>query len=187
MPALASKLSPRSEDFKANAAAMRALVDDLNAKLAKIGLGGGEAPRAKHLARGKLLPRDRVEMLLDPDTPFLEVAPLAALDMYKGDAPGAAPSYMPSAASGATSRKGVSGSSSISTRSRGSNLPRATCLARAASPPPCATWARRSFKSPTSTRMACALARKSSERTLSVEASAGMRAFGSARVTVVSD
>jgi 3-methylcrotonyl-CoA carboxylase beta subunit len=89
MPALVSKLSPRSEDFKANAAAMRALVDDLNAKLATIALGGGETPRAKHLARGKLLPRDRVEMLLDPDTPFLEVAPLAALDMYRNDAPGA--------------------------------------------------------------------------------------------------
>ena len=83
MPALASKLNPRSEDFKANAAAMRALVDDLNAKLAQIALGGGEGPRAKHLARGKLLPRDRVEMLLDPGTPFLEIAPLAALDVYK--------------------------------------------------------------------------------------------------------
>ena len=78
MPALASKLNPRSEDFKANAAAMRALVDDLNAKLAQIAQGGGEAPRTKHLARGKLLPRDRVEMLLDPDTPFLEVAQRAA-------------------------------------------------------------------------------------------------------------
>jgi 3-methylcrotonyl-CoA carboxylase beta subunit len=89
MPALASRLSPRSEDFKANAAAMRALVDDLNAKLALVVQGGGEGPRAKHLARGKLLPRDRVEMLLDPDTPFLEVAPLAAHGMYKGDAPGA--------------------------------------------------------------------------------------------------
>ena len=89
MPALASKLTPRSEDFKANAAAMRALVDDLNAKLLKVAQGGGDAARAKHLARGKLLPRDRVEMLLDPDTPFLEVAPLAALDMYKNDAPGA--------------------------------------------------------------------------------------------------
>ena len=74
MSALASKLSPRSEDFKANAAAMRALVDDLNAKLARIALGGGDGPRAKHLARGKLLPRDRVEMLLDPDTPFLELS-----------------------------------------------------------------------------------------------------------------
>ncbi|MGK2900272.1 MAG: carboxyl transferase domain-containing protein [Burkholderiaceae bacterium] len=89
MPVLASKLSPRSEDFKANAAAMRALVGDLNAKLAQIALGGGEAPRAKHVARGKLLPRERVEMLLDADTPFLEVAPLAALEMYKNDAPGA--------------------------------------------------------------------------------------------------
>src|SRR5687768_16598876 len=89
MPVLASKLNPRTEDFKANAAAMRALVDDLNARLAKIALGGGEGPRGKHLARGKLLPRDRVEMLLDPDTPFLEVAPLAALDMYGNDAPGA--------------------------------------------------------------------------------------------------
>ncbi|MFT3664224.1 carboxyl transferase domain-containing protein [Piscinibacter sp.] len=83
MPVLASQLSPRSEDFKANAAAMRALVDDLNARLARIAQGGGEAARAKHVARGKLLPRERVEMLLDPDTPFLEVAPLAALNMYK--------------------------------------------------------------------------------------------------------
>ena len=89
MPVLATKLNARSEDFKNNAAAMRALVDDLNAKLEKIAQGGGDGPRAKHLARGKLLPRDRVEMLLDPDTPFLEVAPLAAFDMYKNDAPGA--------------------------------------------------------------------------------------------------
>jgi 3-methylcrotonyl-CoA carboxylase beta subunit len=94
MPQLASKLSPRSDDFKTNAEAMRMLVDDLNAKLARIAQGGGEAARAKHVARGKLLPRDRVEMLLDPDTPFLEIAPLAALGMYPdkdgGDAaPGA--------------------------------------------------------------------------------------------------
>ena len=82
MPQLASKLSPRSDDFKSNAAAMRVLVDDLNAKLARIAHGGGDAARAKHVARGKLLPRDRVEMLLDPDTPFLEIAPLAALGMY---------------------------------------------------------------------------------------------------------
>ena len=57
MAALVSKLNPRSEDSKANAAAMRALVEDLNAKLAKIAEGGGEAARAKHLGRGKLLPR----------------------------------------------------------------------------------------------------------------------------------
>jgi 3-methylcrotonyl-CoA carboxylase beta subunit len=83
MPVLASKLSPRSEGFKANAVAMRALVDDLHARLAQIALGGGEGPRAKHLARGKLLPRDRVDRLLDPDTPFLEIAPLAAFNVYK--------------------------------------------------------------------------------------------------------
>ena len=83
MSVLASKLSVRAEDFKANAASMRALVDDLNAQLARIALGGGEAARAKHVARGKLLPRERVELLLDPGTPFLEIAPLAALGMYK--------------------------------------------------------------------------------------------------------
>ncbi|MCY7315617.1 MAG: methylcrotonoyl-CoA carboxylase [Rubrivivax sp.] len=89
MPALTSKLNPRSEAFKAGAASMRGLIDDLNAKLAQIALGGGEAARAKHTARGKLLPRERVEMLLDPDTPFLELAPLAALDLYDNAAPGA--------------------------------------------------------------------------------------------------
>ena len=87
MSVIESRLNPRSEDFKANAQAMQALVDDLNARLAEIAEGGGEGPRAKHLARGKLLPRDRVEMLLDPGTPFLEIAPLAALEMYGNDAP----------------------------------------------------------------------------------------------------
>ncbi|WKB54835.1 carboxyl transferase domain-containing protein [Eleftheria terrae] len=82
MPVFESKLNPRAEDFKANAAAMQALVADLHARLAQIAQGGGEAARAKHLARGKLLPRDRVEMLLDPGTPFLEIAPLAAMGMY---------------------------------------------------------------------------------------------------------
>ena len=89
MPALNSKLSPRSADFKANAQAMGELVADLQVQLNKIALGGGEAARAKHVARGKLLPRDRVEMLLDPGTPFLELAPLAALNVYNNDAPGA--------------------------------------------------------------------------------------------------
>ncbi len=89
MPTLTSRLAPRSDEFKAGAAAMRALVDDLNARLAQIAQGGGEAARAKHTARGKLLPRERVERLLDPDTPFLEIAPLAALDMYGNEAPGA--------------------------------------------------------------------------------------------------
>ena len=79
MPVLQTQLNARSADFQANAAAMRALVDDLNAQIAKSFEGGGEAARAKHTARGKLLPRERVQMLLDPGTPFLELAPLAAL------------------------------------------------------------------------------------------------------------
>jgi 3-methylcrotonyl-CoA carboxylase beta subunit len=83
MPVIATQLNPRSADAQANAAAMRSLVEDLNARLARIAEGGGEAARAKHLARGKLLPRDRVEGLLDPDTPFLEIAPLAAMGVYK--------------------------------------------------------------------------------------------------------
>ncbi len=83
MPIIETKLNARSADFQANAAAMRALVDDLKAQVDKVGLGGGEAARKKHMDRGKLLPRVRVQMLLDPGTPFLEVAPLAALGMYK--------------------------------------------------------------------------------------------------------
>jgi len=82
MPVLDTQLNPRSADFLANAASMRALVADLQTKLAQVELGGGEAALAKHTARGKLLPRDRVQMLLDPGTPFLEIAPLAALGLY---------------------------------------------------------------------------------------------------------
>jgi len=87
MPTIESRLNPRSADFQANAQAMQALVDDLSDQLAKAAAGGGEAARARHTARGKLLPRDRVQMLLDPGTPFLELAPLAALGLYNGDAP----------------------------------------------------------------------------------------------------
>jgi 3-methylcrotonyl-CoA carboxylase beta subunit len=82
MPVLDTKLNARSADFLANAAVMRGLVDDLNAQTAKATLGGGEAARAKHTGRGKLLPRERVQMLLDPGTPFLELSPLAALGLY---------------------------------------------------------------------------------------------------------
>jgi 3-methylcrotonyl-CoA carboxylase beta subunit len=82
MPVLETQLNARSADFLANAAAMQTVVDDLRARIAHAQLGGGDAARAKHLARNKLLPRDRVNMLLDPGTPFLEIAPLAALGMY---------------------------------------------------------------------------------------------------------
>jgi 3-methylcrotonyl-CoA carboxylase beta subunit len=83
MPVLASQLNPRSDDFKANAQAMRTQVDDLRQRQAQVALGGGQAARDRHTARGKLLPRERVERLLDPGTPFLEIGSLAALDMYK--------------------------------------------------------------------------------------------------------
>ena len=82
MPMLETKLNARSAEFQANAAAMRLVVEDLRAKVALASLGGGDVARARHTARGKLLPRDRVQMLLDPGTPFLELSPLAALGMY---------------------------------------------------------------------------------------------------------
>lgn len=84
---LESKISPRSEEFKANAAAMQTVVDDLKNQIEKIMLGGGDDARKKHVARGKLLPRDRVQMLLDPGTPFLEFSQLAAYAMYHNAAP----------------------------------------------------------------------------------------------------
>ncbi|TAN10522.1 MAG: methylcrotonoyl-CoA carboxylase [Burkholderiaceae bacterium] len=84
MSVLKSHLNARSAEFRTNAEAMRVLVDDLRAQVEKVGRGGGDAARKKHMDRGKLLPRVRVQMLLDPGTPFLEVAPLAALHMYPG-------------------------------------------------------------------------------------------------------
>ncbi|MEW2517836.1 carboxyl transferase domain-containing protein [Actinacidiphila alni] len=88
-PALSSAADPASEAYQANAAAHAALVADLRDKLAAARLGGGERARARHTARGKLLPRDRVDGLLDPGSPFLELAPLAADGMYDGQAPAA--------------------------------------------------------------------------------------------------
>ena len=82
MSILETQLNARSADFVANANAMRALVADLNAQTDKAAMGGGDAARAKHTARGKLLPRDRVHNLLDAGTPFLELSPLAAMGMY---------------------------------------------------------------------------------------------------------
>jgi 3-methylcrotonyl-CoA carboxylase beta subunit len=78
-----SSLNTRSEAFQSNAASMRQLVDDLRAKVAQASLGGGESARQKHLSRGKLLPRDRVDMLLDPGSPFLEFSPLAGFGVYR--------------------------------------------------------------------------------------------------------
>lgn len=74
---------------KANAEAMQSQVDDLKKNVATVIAGGGEKARARHLARGKLLPRDRLNELLDPGTPFLELSQLAAYKVYEDDVPGA--------------------------------------------------------------------------------------------------
>ncbi|HEY3814196.1 MAG TPA: carboxyl transferase domain-containing protein [Caulobacteraceae bacterium] len=89
MPKLTSAVDPRSEAFLANRAHNEALVADLHARTAKTALGGSEASRKRHVGRGKLLPRDRVERLLDPGAPFLELSQLAAGGMYDDEAPGA--------------------------------------------------------------------------------------------------
>ncbi|CCK29881.1 Methylcrotonoyl-CoA carboxylase beta chain [Streptomyces davaonensis JCM 4913] len=88
-PELTSAADPASEAWKAQEEAQLALVEELRGKLAAARLGGGEKARARHTARGKLLPRDRVDTLLDPGSPFLELAPLAADGMYDGQAPAA--------------------------------------------------------------------------------------------------
>jgi len=84
-----SKINPRSPEFIENAQAMQIQVDDLKEKLEQIKLGGGERSRERHLSRGKLLPRDRVNALLDPGSPFLELSQLAAYEVYEDDVPAA--------------------------------------------------------------------------------------------------
>ena len=89
MPIIESQIDPRSPEFQANAARLRQLVAELNAKLTRAALGGGDKARAKHTERGKLLPRERVRALLDPGSPFLEFSALAADGMYDDAAPAA--------------------------------------------------------------------------------------------------
>src|SRR6187402_2561141 len=86
---IGSTVNANDPDVKRNEAAMRALVSDLRTLSTKIALGGNEKSRERHVSRGKLLPRDRVERLLDPGSPFLEIGQLAACDMYQGEVPGA--------------------------------------------------------------------------------------------------
>ena len=74
-----------SREFADNAEAMKGLVADLRAKLDVAMQGGSEEARARHVTRGKLLARERIDLLLDPGTPFLELSPLAAHGMYGGD------------------------------------------------------------------------------------------------------
>ena len=89
MDVLRSTADSASEAFGRNASAHRALVADLREQLAAAAQGGGERARVRHAERGKLLPRERVDALVDPGSPFLELSPLAAHGLYDGDAPAA--------------------------------------------------------------------------------------------------
>ena len=89
MPVLGSSFDRSSPQARANRDSMSALVADLHKKLDAVRQGGPERARDKHAKAGKLLPRERIERLLDPGSPFLEVGPLAALDLYGNDAPSA--------------------------------------------------------------------------------------------------
>ncbi|MBI4756802.1 MAG: methylcrotonoyl-CoA carboxylase [Betaproteobacteria bacterium] len=89
MTVIRSALDPRGEAFRANAAAMRALVEDLRERAHRVSLGGSEEARRRHAGRGKLLVRARIDALLDPGAPFLELSPLAALGMYDDEVPAA--------------------------------------------------------------------------------------------------
>ncbi|MBO9669611.1 MAG: methylcrotonoyl-CoA carboxylase [Sphingobium sp.] len=88
-PVLPTSVDPASPEFRARAAHNRALAERLRADVAKAALGGGEKAREKHVARGKLLPRERIDRLLDPGSPFLEIGQLAAHGAYEDDIPGA--------------------------------------------------------------------------------------------------
>jgi len=88
-PVLDTKVVPDSDAFRANAAHNRTLVEQLRGEVARAARGGSDKSRERHQSRGKLLPRDRVERLLDPGSPFLEIGQLAAHDLYDGEVPGA--------------------------------------------------------------------------------------------------
>ena len=89
MTVLTSSVDEGSETYRRYAAHNRGLADVLRDKVAQAALGGPEKHRERHVARGKLLPRERVHRLLDPGSPFLEIGQLAANGMYKDEAPGA--------------------------------------------------------------------------------------------------
>jgi 3-methylcrotonyl-CoA carboxylase beta subunit len=89
MTVLRTHVSPDGPEFERNEAAHRELLADLHARLDRVAAGGGEKSRERHVSRGKLLPRERVDRLADPGSPFLELSPLAAEELYGGGAPGA--------------------------------------------------------------------------------------------------
>jgi len=88
-PRIESKIVTDSEEFRARATHNRKLAEKLRGDVAEAANGGSEKHRERHVSRGKLLPRDRVERLLDPGAPLLEIGQLAACDMYEGEVPGA--------------------------------------------------------------------------------------------------
>ena len=88
-PALRGRADSATEAFKHNARENARLASELRERLAVVGRGGSEQSRQRHVARGKLLPRDRVDALIDPASPFLELSPLAATGMYDDEAPAA--------------------------------------------------------------------------------------------------
>ncbi len=88
-PRLDTKISRESDEYRARSEHNRALVEKLRADVAQAAKGGPEKHRDRHVERGKLLPRERVERLLDPGSPFLEIGQLAAFDLYNGEVPGA--------------------------------------------------------------------------------------------------
>src|SRR6476660_6816639 len=88
-PRLESKIDINGDDFRTRSAHNRALAEKLRADVAQAALGGNEKSRERHVSRGKPLPRDRGERLLDPGSPCLEIGQLAACDMYEGEVPGA--------------------------------------------------------------------------------------------------
>ncbi|MEP7294355.1 MAG: carboxyl transferase domain-containing protein, partial [Chloroflexota bacterium] len=93
MDILETQVSPRDERFQANDAHNRALADELRERLVQVRQGGGEQARKRHQEQGKLFARDRADRLIDPGSPFLEIAPLAAWELYDGVPPsGGAPS-----------------------------------------------------------------------------------------------
>jgi 3-methylcrotonyl-CoA carboxylase beta subunit len=87
MSVLPTHVNPRSPEFQENAAAMRQLLEEFHARQAQVRQGGSERARQRHVERAKLLPRERVELLLDPGTPFLELSTLAAWGMYDDESP----------------------------------------------------------------------------------------------------
>ena len=89
MPAFDSKLKTKTPEFLANCDSMRDLIRQLRGRLDMVQQGGGEKAQARHRSRGKLLPRERVGLLLDPGSPFLELSALAAFGMYNDESPGA--------------------------------------------------------------------------------------------------